>query len=538
MSENRPPFDELAGPLRRAVEQVRSEPVPEASLERAVARARLVDRARVSAAPPSRWQVLAGAALAAAMLLSIGLYYRHRSKDVPPPPNSDLARRPTAEPTREATDTPHLGLPVQGTDSRLGEVRTGGSDKAPRPTALPDTAAGFQPARPVAFAPGGRLLATTGGDRPVRLGQSVERPQRERPGNIIHLWDLAEGGLGRRIKVAVGPPPPGWLGQEGWIDVVALSPDGRRLAASANGVLRVWDTASGKELYHKASLGMVLVFSPDGKVLAVQESAGRGHGTVRLCEAITGKELRRVKGQGSFLPSVAFSADGKCLASASDDSYLRVWDVATGRAVYTFPQGHAETVAALAISPDRKLLASSGSEGTVRLWDLAADRESHRLSLRQGGDATGWATSLAFSPDGKLLAVGSTGGIRLWDTATGREARRFAPESGRAGVLTFSPDGKTLAGVREPYAQSMPENGKLGVLGLIEVYPTVFLWEVATGQERHHFAGKPAAPAQGPGLWQGKTTGLGWAPAAQGGPPAPHEVRQLWDDLRGGELPG
>jgi WD40 repeat protein len=515
-----PSDDELAGLLRGAVEQVCAEPAPPPSVARALERARLLDKRPTPAVPVSRWRVLASAGLAAAMVLSIGLYYWARTAERATEPVQNVADR------LAKSETPRTQLGDQAGDKeRLGRVQPGGRNVTYS-----------IPARPVAFATAGRFLATTGPDRPIRLGASVEGADKQ--GSIIHVWDVAHGNKDRLLKPGVNPfaSGPNW-GRGPWLTVLALSPDGRRLALSGDGNVRVWDIVSGTELYHKSGSALSLLFSPDGKTLAVQQPEGGGGGIIHLWQSATGKEIGHVKGQGSTLPSVAFSPNGKRLASASGKQ-LCIWDVASGKALRSFPQGHKDTVAALVISPDGKRLSSSGSEGTIRIWDVAQGKELHRMFLPHRAGVADWATTLAFSPDGKTLAAGGNSGIHLWDTATGRDLRTFAPESGGAAFLAFSPDGKTLASVPAPYSTTIPDNGKLGRinlgdLGTLEVYPTVFLWEVATGRQRFRFGTEQTAMPSGPGLWRGTTTGLGWriVPGRKGEHLSPTALQHLWDDL-------
>ncbi|MBI4615485.1 MAG: protein kinase [Planctomycetes bacterium] len=156
---------------------------------------------------------------------------------------------------------------------------------------------------------------------------------------------------------------------------------------------------------HEAAISVV-AWSPDGKRLA----SGSYDNTIRLRDGETGRAIATLEGHRDDVNSIAFSPDGKRLASGSDDNTVRLWDGETGRAIATL-EGHGDIVWSVAFSPDGKILASGSNDKTVRLWD----GETGRSVATLGGHA-GWVTSVAFSPDGNRLASGSYDNtVRLWD---------------------------------------------------------------------------------------------------------------------------
>ncbi|MEH2066129.1 MAG: NB-ARC domain-containing protein [Nostoc sp.] len=179
-----------------------------------------------------------------------------------------------------------------------------------------------------------------------------------------------------------------------------------------------------------------VAFSPNGKLLATGDADGKTY----LWQVDDGKLLFTCTGHSSWVKSVAFSPDGQTLASGSDDQTVKLWDIRNGNCLTTL-HGHSNWVRSVAFSPDGQTLASGSEDQTVKLWDVHTGK---CLKTFQGN--TNRVRSVAFSPDGQTLASGSEKQtIKLWDIRSGECLTTLEGHSNWVRSVAFSPDGQILA---------------------------------------------------------------------------------------------
>ncbi len=228
----------------------------------------------------------------------------------------------------------------------------------------------------------------------------------------------------------------------GGVNSVAISPDGKRIAAAVDdNTIRLFDAGSGQPVGypmfgHTAAVNTV-TFSLDGKWLA----SGSDDHTVRLWKVDTGQPVGRpLTGHTGSVQTVTFSPDGHRLASGGHDNTVRLWNLDTGRQIGDPLGGITDWVNSVAFSPDGHRLASGGRDG-LKMWNADTGQS---MSASPAGPSAAW-NSVAFSPDGHRLAAASDDKVQLWDADTGLPIGD--PLTGHTAAVTsvaFSPDGRRL----------------------------------------------------------------------------------------------
>ncbi len=306
----------------------------------------------------------------------------------------------------------------------------------------------------------------------------------------VRLWDAKTG---QQLQATMPSSRPMCA-----IGAIALSPDGRSIAAMDGYTLRVWNINTGEDLFivNMARRVGTVAFSPSGSILACAEGGGvyialgspsmEKPGRIRLWSTRTWSDFASLTGHRGDVSSIAFSPDGRWIASGGSDQTIKIWNLSLATAVITH-HGHLGTVRSVAFSPDGLQIASVGGDNTIRKWNAhvslrnatALSTDGVRVGVVRGGSMcvldvasrkvlippkglAGTVHAVAYSPDGKrIVSAGSV--LKLWDTDTGKKLCVFQGHSDVVTCAAFSPDGTHL------------------VSGSVD--NSLRLWDASTGKE-------------------------------------------------------
>ena len=284
----------------------------------------------------------------------------------------------------------------------------------------------------------------------------------------VALWDATTGTLIKTLSHKsdrnISP-----------INSVAFSPDGTRIAMGDNQGGLLWNVVTGTLIGTLAGKRVESVtFSPDGRTIAGGHNLVHDSAPLTLWDGATGAFKEALHPTERLIMDVAYSPDGTILACATTDGRVILWDVAAGLPIDTFVVFDGNTPNVVAYSPDGKSIAV-GAARKVSIWDAATSRRRHFLSGHIDS-----IRSIAYSPDNRTVASGSDDGtVRFWNASTGALRHTITGHTNKVNAVAYSPDGNTLA------------------IGGAYSVNTVGLWDVATSTLKNSL--------------EIDTTGFGWS---------------------------
>jgi WD40 repeat protein len=312
----------------------------------------------------------------------------------------------------------------------------------------------------VTLSPDRRLLAAGGGPLIRLLDSKTRRTVSELAGpegkvrclafsprdtNLLAVAGDGEGAI-RVCDLSSGKPDFVLQGYPKPISRLAYSSDGKFLVAAYNGnALALWnvDLRTNVWLRHpyESVFVQAAVFAPNNQTIV---SGGGDSGNALLWDASTGNLIAPFPlKHTAWINSIAFSPDGRIMATVGNDSRLVLWDFSERRPIALPPVGHRGNIYAVAFSPDQKLVATGGVDHTVRIWDLSLQKS---VAILRGHAAA--VLSVAFAPDGRtLFSASADGSVKEWNLDLDHRPNQLNRHEGWVSAASFSPDGTKLATV-------------------------------------------------------------------------------------------
>jgi WD40 repeat protein len=236
--------------------------------------------------------------------------------------------------------------------------------------------------------------------------------------------------------------------------IVGIAADGTKVIAKASNGLYVVDTSSKQRLVsldHKSEALFALFEAGSTRAAGIME-----HGDLLIWDTISGRVLHSIAADHAFISCIAFSADGKVLATGSSDDTVKLWDSVSGRLLSVLT-GHRARVRAIDFSPIGSTLATASDDGTIRIWEVPGGRSLLTIAGNYGG-----VYSVTYNPEGSKLVAGTEDAlVHVWDAASGRHMFALTGNDYRVGSIAFTPDGTRI------FTANM-----LGVWG-----PTLRVWD-------------------------------------------------------------
>jgi WD40 repeat protein len=278
-------------------------------------------------------------------------------------------------------------------------------------------------------------------------------------GGVLMLMSLG-------LLPAQEPPAPAAKPKPSPVAALAYHPNGKLLVAGGQGEAYVIDVPTGDiaaKLTGQTGKVTAIAFNKDGGRLAVASGTVGKSGEVRLYTMSSGglpnsTPEHVIQAHADLIYDIAFSPDGKTLATTGYDRLIKLWDASTGKEANVL-KDHSDTVYGLAFSPDGKYLASGSADRAVKIWEAATGKRLFTLS-----DATDWIYAVAWNPDGKhVTAAGVDKSVRVWEvTAEGVKLIHSVFAHEKAVVrLAYTTDGQTLYSIGEDHVLKAWDTAKM-----------------------------------------------------------------------------